>query len=102
MVDLKKTERLLKEAQQQLDEHLGRLGVDGNLRKKVAAKVRHFVKLEAVPLLASLSADDSDSDDEFTANESPSSLCQLSAQTAVAIVSTSSLLCIASTKHRID
>jgi hypothetical protein len=80
MVDLNKTEKLLKEAHRKLDDYLSEQEIEGDLRKKVIHKVKRFAKLANPPLLY-----DEDSDGETA--DTPLSLRQLAPQTAVVTVS---------------
>lgn len=84
MVDLNKTQKLLKDAHRKLEEQLSEQSIDGGLRKKVISKVKRYVKLETTPLL------EEQEDHEDTSYESPPSLLQMSPQVAVATVSSCS------------
>jgi hypothetical protein len=83
MIDLNKTEKLLKEAQRKLEEHFSEQEIEGGLSKKVISKVKHYARLDNTPLV--------DAEDSEGETETPSCLRQLSSQMAVATVSIFSL-----------
>jgi hypothetical protein len=81
MVDLSKTEKLLKSSQKKLESHLVSLEIGTPLRKKILAKAKNYVSLSS-----SLHTSE-DSDDEDDGTPESHTLQQVPPQEAVAAVS---------------